>query len=207
MVDKKIETIPFKERVVKAQNELKVPKGKFNKFGKFRYRSAEDILTGAKPVNEKYGLLLNENYDLVIMGNHSYVKAVATLYDVYSDEKISTTSFAKEPDERKPNMDEAQTTGSTISYARKYALNGLYLIDESEQDPDNELNDGSNQVMPFADKRGKLMNDIQAFANSKGGDPNNTYNYILGQLNANNINEQNIDEAIRVFEKATGGQQ
>lgn len=190
----------FKQRVVKAQNELKAPKGQMNGYGGYKYRSAEDILQAVKPINLKYGLLLNEDYDIIQVGERVYVKALATLTDIHSDEQISVKAFAREAQMRK-GMDEAQVTGSSTSYARKYALNGLYLIDETESDYDSQDNRNNVNEQDFSDARGLLMNRIQSVANAKGGNPDKTYSYILKRLNSNEITPHNINKANEILKQ------
>ena len=111
------------------QSELKAPKSQFNSFGGYKYRSCEDILEALKPVLAKYqaAVLLSDTVELV--GDRIYVKATATLKT--ENETISVTAFAREAEEKK-GMDSAQITGSASSYARKYALNGLFGIDDTK---------------------------------------------------------------------------
>ena len=127
----------FNERVVLAQNELKAPKGQMNRFGGYAYRSAEDILEAVKPINLKHELLLNLKDEIIEVGGRIYVKAIATLHDVHTDLKIEVQAFAREAEVKK-GMDDSQITGSASSYARKYALNGLYLIDDTKDADSNE---------------------------------------------------------------------
>ena len=123
------------EQLQKVQTELKAPKGQFNKFGGFKYRSQEDILESVKPLLAKNGLTLTLNDEIVLVADRVYVKATATLYNV-EGATLNTTALAREPNEKK-GMDEAQITGATSSYARKYALNGLFAIDDTK-DADTE---------------------------------------------------------------------
>ena len=127
----------FKQRLVEAQLELKAPKGQMNRFGGYAYRSAEDILEAVKPINLKYGLLLEVKDEIIEVGGRIYVKAIATMTDIHSEEQISVQAFAREA-ETKKGMDDSQITGSASSYARKYALNGLYLIDDTKDADSNE---------------------------------------------------------------------
>lgn len=125
------------------QQELKAPKGQYNSFGKYHYRSCEDIVESVKPLLAKHGVQLTLSDDIVMIGDRIYVKATATLYD----EKGATetaTAFAREPEQKK-GMDESQITGTASSYARKYALNGLFLIDDTK-DPDTD--EYRQQTMP-----------------------------------------------------------
>jgi hypothetical protein len=116
------------------QSELKAPKNQENKFGKYKYRSSEDILEGLKPLitAQKASVILSDSIEIV--GSRIYVKATATLN--YDGENISVSAFAREPEQQK-GMSEPQITGSASSYARKYALNGLFAIDDTK-DNDHE---------------------------------------------------------------------
>jgi len=115
------------QRLSDIQKKLNAPKGQFNSFGKYHYRSCEDILTAVKPLLD--GLVLTVDDDMVLVGNRIYVKSTATISD--GETSISTSAFAREEEDKK-GMDSAQVTGSTSSYARKYALNGLLLIDDNK---------------------------------------------------------------------------
>lgn len=132
MADKK-----FRERVIDAQLELKAPKSQYNSYGKYSYRNAEDILEAVKPINAKHGLLLTLDDHIEQVGSRYYIKALATLSDIASDESLQVTAYAREPESRK-GMDDAQVSGATSSYARKYALNGLYLIDDTKDSDTDE---------------------------------------------------------------------
>lgn len=115
------------------QSLLKAPKNQFNKFGKFNYRSCEDILEAVKPLLVQYKCILILNDDVANIGDRYYVKATATIRSEKGEE-CSATAYAREADD-KSGMDAAQITGSASSYARKYALNGLFCIDDNK-DPD-----------------------------------------------------------------------
>lgn len=117
------------------QQELKAPKGQYNSFGKYHYRSCEDIVESVKPLLAKHGAQLTLTDDIVMVGDRIYVKATATLYDEKGVSETAT-AFAREPEQKK-GMDESQITGTASSYARKYALNGLFLIDDTK-DPDTD---------------------------------------------------------------------
>ncbi|ENY8527933.1 TPA: ERF family protein [Clostridioides difficile] len=130
-------------KLVNIQNTLKAPKNQYNNFRKYNYRSCEDILEGLKPIlkEEKALVILDDN--IVQIGNRFYVEATATLIDAETGEKISTKALARE-DETKKGMDLAQVTGSVSSYARKYALNGLFCIDDTK-DSDATNKHGNEQ--------------------------------------------------------------
>lgn len=121
----------FLKRVGMAQAELKAPKNQYNSFGKYNYRSCEDILEAAKPINKKHGLVLLLTDKPVCIGQRYYIEATARLYDIESEQFIESTASAREADTKK-GMDDSQVTGTASSYARKYALNGLYNIDDTK---------------------------------------------------------------------------
>lgn len=129
-----VKDLTFLERVTALQNELKAPKSRYNSFGKYAYRSCEDIVEAVKPLCEKYGLMLHISDSIELVGQRFYIKAQAKLYDAsapQSGEWIGSIGWARE-DETKKGMDGSQITGTASSYARKYALNGLLLIDDTK---------------------------------------------------------------------------
>ncbi|ENW9067152.1 ERF family protein [Escherichia coli] len=109
------------------QQTLNAPKGQYNKFGGYSFRSAEDILEAVKPLLQNVTLMVSD--EIVLIGDRYYVKATATLSD--GEDSISATAFAREEKEQK-GMTAGQLTGATSSYARKYALNGLFCIDDAK---------------------------------------------------------------------------
>lgn len=112
-----------------VQFKLKAPKGQVNSFGHYNYRSCEDILEAVKPLLHEAGLTLTLSDDVIAVGNRVYVKATATVTD--GAESVSNTAFAREAESKK-GMDDSQVTGTASSYARKYALNGLFAIDDTK---------------------------------------------------------------------------
>ena len=125
------------EKLLAIQTKLKAPKGQYNSFGKYSYRSAEDILEAVKPLNAEQGVLLTITDEIKEIGGRVYVVATATVSD--GMDTLQVSAFAREP-ENKKGMDESQITGATSSYARKYALNGLYAIDDNKDADTNEHN-------------------------------------------------------------------
>ena len=146
-----------------VQRELKAPKGQYNSFGKYKYRSCEDVVEAVKPLLNEHGLILTMSDDVVEFGNYAhkkttgndvveisgsriYIKATATVIDVVTGDKIEVTAMAREPEEKK-GMDCSQITGTASSYARKYALNGLFAIDDTKDadtDQYKQQTNGSN---------------------------------------------------------------
>lgn len=128
------------KKIIAIQNELKCNKGQYNSFGGYSYRSCEDILEAVKPLLSKYQLLLRISDEIVQVGDRYYIKATAELCDTETEKTVKTEAYAREPLE-KTKMDAAQVTGSASSYARKYALNGLFLIDDTKDaDTDEFIN-------------------------------------------------------------------
>ena len=113
------------------QCELVPTKGQYNNFGKYSYRSCEDILEAVKPLLDKYKVAIVIKDDIVLVGDRFYVKATATLIDSETGETVEASAFARESADKK-GMDASQVTGATSSYARKYALNGLFAIDDNK---------------------------------------------------------------------------
>lgn len=157
------------EKLMKVQQELKAPKGQYNSFGKYKYRSCEDILEAVKPLLEKNKLTLTLT-DTIVPASETrfYVKATAKVIDIESGETIENTAFAREEAEKK-GMDGSQITGTASSYARKYALNGLFLIDDTKDADTDEYVEQNNQVKLITKaqikKLGELVDDIPAMLN------------------------------------------
>lgn len=123
----------IKEKLLAVQTEIKAPKNLYNSFGGFKYRNAEAILESAKPILKSLMLCLVISDEVVEVAGRPYVKATATISETKSDipETITATAYARIPDNKK-GMDDAQLTGAASSYARKYALNGLFLLDDNK---------------------------------------------------------------------------
>lgn len=129
------------KELIAIQSELKAPKSQFNKFGGYKYRKAEDILEAVKPLLNNLKCTLTITDDIVMVGNRIYVKATATIKNE-KGECETTTGWARE-EETKNGMDGSQITGASSSYARKYALNGLFAIDDNADS--DTTNDGQHQ--------------------------------------------------------------
>jgi hypothetical protein len=134
------------KKLITIQNELKVPKGNVNKFGNYKYRSAEDILEAVKPILLKHDCLLTLTDSIQAIGTKLYLVATATIQN--EDTALSVTGFAELSEHK--GMSAEQCTGTASSYARKYALNGLFLIDETEADADS-----NNMAQPAAKPQAK----------------------------------------------------
>jgi len=165
----------LKEKLLAIQTELKVPKTQYNKFGEFYYRSAEDIIEAVKPSLLKYRCLLLLTDTVEVIGNRYYVTAKASLVDIESDDVISTQSSAREEDTKK-GMDGAQISGASSSYARKYALNALFLLDDVK-DAD------------FTNKYGKEETEAKHEAQPQQQQKQQPIQQLQQQLNLQHANE------------------
>jgi len=132
----------IQEKLLSVQTKLKAPKGQYNEFGKYNYRSCEDIQEAVKPLCDEIKAVLTIGDELVQIGDRFYIKSTARFMDCESEMELSNTAFAREEFEKK-GMDSSQITGSASSYARKYALNGLFCIDDVK-DADTQDNTSKN---------------------------------------------------------------
>lgn len=128
---------PIFAALMAVQAELKAPKNQHNSFGKYDYRSAEDIIEAVKPLLKENGLFLNMSDEVVLVGDRYYIKATVKVVDVVTGESVQTSALAREAAQKK-GMDESQVTGTASSYARKYALNGIFAIDDNRDADTNE---------------------------------------------------------------------
>lgn len=155
------------EKLLKIQSSISVPKNQHNKFGNYDYRSCEDILSVLKPLLTQNKCTVTVNDNLVFIGNRYYIKATATLIDCEGGESISNESYARE-EESKKGMDSSQITGTASSYARKYALNGLLLLDDVK-DADTNENQQQNQNQRSNKSQQQNQNTEGANKGSKSG--------------------------------------
>lgn len=165
------------EKLAQVQAKLAVPKERENTFGGFSYRNAEDILRAVKPLLAEHHLLLTLNDTIEMLGNRFYVASKASLIDTESGEDITVKAMAREPEGR-TKMDDAQVTGSSSSYARKYALCGLFAIDDSSDDPDAQ----NNSEMHTAGITKDTLRQIVAVAKAKNINPQNMTAIMLSEF-------------------------
>lgn len=187
----KIEDKSFLERLNLARIELNVPKNQYSEFGGYSYRSAEDVLTAVKPINLKYFLHLELTDSVELIGDRYYIKATAKLYDVKNEDKepIVVSAFAQEPS-KKPKMDESQVTGSASSYARKYALNGLYLIDDNKDaDTDSHKKEVQKGQQEERKQFERELNQFKKYLVDNGEDIQAMENWIAQQEKVNRIEQ------------------
>lgn len=147
------------EKLTDIQTKLSVPKNQLNKFGNYMYRSCEDILEAVKPYLNEHKLSLTLTDEIVLIGDRFYVKATAALM-IALDKCISVSAYAREASEKK-GMDDSQITGSASSYARKYALNGLFCIDDvKDADTTNKHENGTEaRKTPVEEIKDKVVSD------------------------------------------------
>lgn len=154
-----IATLNFKERVVALQNELHAPKSRYNTFANYAYRSCEDILEAVKPLCQKYGLLLHLSDTIEQIGERFYIKAIATLQDVRSEESITAVGWAREGEPKK-GLESSQQTGLTSSYCRKYCLNALLLCDDAKDADTDEYHAQTTGEQPKAKAQAAPLSGI-----------------------------------------------
>lgn len=167
------------QRVGDIQYKLKAPKGQYNSFGKYNYRSCEDILEGVKPLLKEHNLALLIDDEIVQIGERCYVKATAKITD--GREIVSATAYAREPDTKK-GMDESQITGATSSYARKYALNALLCIDDTK---DADTMDNSKKPVQQTQETVYNWQTLKARATQGGISEDDLKHYLKETLKVN----------------------
>ena len=139
------------KELIMIQQGLKAPKGQYNSFGKYHYRSCEDILEAVKELLGDQSCILNISDEIILIGERYYVKATATLTNS-EGKSVSSSAFAREPIDKK-GMDESQITGMASSYARKYALNGLFCIDDTKDADTMDNTNGQSAPAPKEEKK------------------------------------------------------
>lgn len=164
------------QRVGDIQHKLKAPKGQYNSFGKYNYRSCEDILEGVKPLLKEHNLAILIDDEIVQIGERYYVKATAKITD--GREIVSATAYAREPDTKK-GMDESQITGATSSYARKYALNALLCIDDTK---DADTMDNSKKPVQQTQETVYNWQTLKARATQGGISEDDLVHYVTETL-------------------------
>lgn len=180
----------FQQKMVAVQSELKAPKWQYNSFGKYNYRSCEDILEGVKPLLNKYGLYLTIDDAVELIGDRYYIKATTTISD--GDNCISVSAYARESLDKK-GMDSSQVTGATSSYARKYALNGLLCIDDTK-DAD------SVEDKPLPQNTAYNWKTLKARAVQGGVTEEALKDYLKNELKVKNTDEMTRDHYSKAFD-------
>ena len=182
------------KKLIKVQQELKVPKNQRNTFGNYNYRSGEDILEALKPILAKYEADVFLSYKIIVMENlWTYVEATATFVDIETGESTCTTGYAREA-ETKKGMDPSQITGSASSYAGKYALNGLLLIDDTKDadtDEQHRQTAGAKQKAFSKDDVTALRLDLVKVATATKKDVNELEAWVAQQIGVDSFDAIN----------------
>lgn len=182
------------------QSNLKAPKGQFNSFGKYHYRSCEDILEGVKPHLKETNTCLVISDEIVTIGEHNYIKATATLYGADGG-AVANSAFAKEPLDKK-GMDPSQITGATSSYARKYALNGLFCIDDTKDADTDAYTANTTTTQTKVKTQAPKTNSVKEKEAKQG-----YLQKITQQMGIKQINPKLISEYInKTFKKKTSNE-
>lgn len=182
------------KKLIEVQKELKAPKNQRNSFGNYNYRSCEDILEALKPVLSENGATVFISDKPVVKENlWSYIEATATFVDTESGDSVSVTAYAREA-EMKKGMDVSQITGSASSYARKYALNGLFLIDDTrdaDTDEQHKQTAGTKQKTFSKDDITALRLDLVKVATATKKDVNDLESWVAQQIGLNSFESIN----------------
>lgn len=197
------------QKLLHVQTELKAPKGQFNKFGNYSYRSCEDILEAVKSLLVKYQATIIITDEIKLIGDRYYVEAKVKFIDVVSGQFIENSALARE-DENKKGMDLAQVTGSCSSYARKYALNGMFCIDDcKDADATNNGKEDNNKSHSQVDASARKLSDKQlarlyAIANKAGTDKDLVKQQVFKKFNkeVKDLSKQEYDIVCNGYEKA-----
>jgi hypothetical protein len=188
--------LDFNQKLIRIQAELRVPKTNYSDYGGYNFRNAEDILKAVKKQNLEYGLLLTLTDIPIFMDGRFYIKATATLTD--GKESLQVEAYAREADS-KPKMDDSQVTGSASSYARKYALQGLYLIDDGI-DSDSLTNDEKDNDDQMRTEFTNYFNQyVQEIANISGTDSKVIAANILGKHDYDSLDQVTPDFYQRII--------
>ena len=188
------------EKLLNIQSELKAPKGQTNKFGGYKYRSCEDILEAVKPLCKKYNVSLILTDSLQNIGDRYYIQANAVLYNIEKDEEgrletVGNSAYARES-ETKKGMDDSQITGTASSYARKYALNGLFNIDDTKDADTNEFREQVEQTneKTISSSMLKALNT----SITKNNIADNVVELILSQYGYTSTNEIKVKDYMNI---------
>ena len=190
------------EKLLEIQKELKAPKKQFNKFGNYYFRNCEDILEALKPHLEKNKCALVIKDSIEHIGDRYYIKAIVELIDIETGEKVESSALARE-EETKKGMDSSQLTGSTSSYARKYALNGMYSIDDTK-DADTQNNHKEEDKSQEDDLDKKFLEYWNSLSDDKRAKLGEKYpnKYGSPQLNPQYFKKSEKEEILKKVKEA-----
>ena len=187
------------EKLIAIQSELKAPKSQYNSFGKYAYRNCEDILEALKPLLKEHKSTIYIADEIVTVLDRFYIKATVTFIDAETGEKIINTAYARE-EEAKKGMDGSQVTGASSSYARKYALNGMFAIDDTkDSDFTNTTAKGNDATLSEAQIKRLLA--IASKVNISADDVKKVVAKSFGVQDLRKMNKQQYDEICSRLEK------
>lgn len=198
------------KKLLDVQTELKAPKGQFNKFGNYSYRSCEDILESLKPLLKQVKATVVLTDEIKLVGDRYYIEATCKFIDIETGDVLENKSLARE-DENKKGMDLAQVTGSCSSYARKYALNGMFCIDDvKDADATNKHDkEDNNKSHSQVDASARKLSDKQlarlyAIANKAGADKDLVKQQVFKKFNkeVKDLTKPEYDLVCNGYEKA-----
>lgn len=187
-------------KLMEIQNKLKAPKNQYNSFGKYKYRSCEDILEGVKPLLKETGCTLILSDEVIAVADRIYIKATATLTDAETNESVSNSAMARESLDKK-GMDDSQITGTASSYARKYALNGMFCIDDTkdadtdEYTASNNRQNSKSKSTPLTTKSKEALNTAIAEYVKASGTNINSVMKSLGEVTGKTAKEYTEEDA------------
>ena len=189
----------FTEKIKEVQAQIKAPKNLYNSFGKYKYRNAEGILEAVKPYLSEYNLCLTLSDEIVQVGERYYVKATATIYDGMGSGSMSVSAYAREAAIKK-GMDDSQITGTASSYARKYALNGLFLLDDTKDaDTDeNRIERDNRQAATISKTEAKTL---YSMLQKRGIDVND----FMSEKNIHKLSDLSPEEYTATVRELEGG--
>ena len=187
------------EKLIAIQSELKAPKSQYNNFGKYAYRNCEDILESLKPLLKEHKSTIYISDEIVTVLERFYVKATVTFIDAETGEKIINTAYAREEEDKK-GMDGSQVTGSSSSYARKYALNGMFAIDDTK---DSDFTNTTTKVnnAALSEAQIKRLLAIASKVNISADDVKKVVAKSFGVQDLRKMNKQQYDEICSRIEK------
>ena len=187
------------EKLIAIQSELKAPKSQYNNFGKYAYRNCEDILESLKPLLKEHKSTIYISDEIVTVLERFYVKATVTFIDAETGEKIINTAYAREEEDKK-GMDGSQVTGSSSSYARKYALNGMFAIDDTK-DSDFTNTTTKTDNAGLSEAQIKRLLAIASKVNISADDVKKVVAKTFGVQDLRKMNKQQYDEICSRLEK------
>ena len=182
-------------KLLKIQNELKAPKNQYNSFGRYKYRNCEDILEALKPILKEQKATIIISDEIVEINGKSYIKANAVLTDVEDEKSVNVAAFARE-EENKKGMDASQITGCASSYARKYALNGLFAIDDTK---DSDYNAPTQKL----DAKSEFKKAVEEYCKKNSFEPSEL-KIILSKKFDEDFNNPNAEKLIKMTKYLRG---